>query len=260
MGTIPCSVYAGDVSLVVSGSRSSRAAISDFLGCFSGRYFILSMFECHVRFERIFDTISEHVKTAKSVDIAVPELAVTMEALSKHLDQKMTNQSANFVKSLIDYGRAHDFIHTPTEANSLFFNPAAPECRPATTNPSSSNAEATELDVRTFRDPPTELTLDEDDSESANGHPGTYSLAKPRQLQSTQTRPESPTSSRSNSLNRIFKDYRGETLSSDTLGTFAFNHDNKCIACGDAVNKELFIQHYKDTHQQIIKKFILSFL
>ena len=55
MGTIPCSVYAGDVSLVVSGSRSSRAAISDFLGCFFGRYFILSMFECHVRFERIFD-------------------------------------------------------------------------------------------------------------------------------------------------------------------------------------------------------------
>ena len=77
MDTIPCSVYAGDVSLVVSGSRSSRAAISDFLGCFFGRYFVLSMFECHVRFERIFDKISEHVKTAKSVDIAVPELAVT---------------------------------------------------------------------------------------------------------------------------------------------------------------------------------------
>ena len=57
MDTIPCSVYAGDVSLVVSGSRSSRAAISDFLGCFFGRYFILSMFECHVKFERIFDKI-----------------------------------------------------------------------------------------------------------------------------------------------------------------------------------------------------------
>ena len=187
-----------------------------------------------------------------------------MEALSKPLDQKMTNESANFVKSLIDYGRAHDFIHAPTEANSLFFDAAAPECRPAPTNPSSTNAEATEPDVRTFPDPPTELTLDEDDSESANGHPGTYSLAKPRQLQSTQTRPESPTSSpvvtRSNSLNRIFKDYRGKTLSSDTLGTFPFNHDKKCIACGDAVNKELFIQHYKDTHQQIIKKFNFSFL
>ena len=74
MDTIPCSVYAGDVSLVVSGSRSSRAAISDFLGCFFGRYFILSMFECHVKFERIYDKISEHVKVAKSVDIAVPEL------------------------------------------------------------------------------------------------------------------------------------------------------------------------------------------
>ena len=42
--------------------HSSRAAISDFLGCFSGRYFILSMFECHVRFERIFGKISEHVE------------------------------------------------------------------------------------------------------------------------------------------------------------------------------------------------------
>ena len=30
--TIPCSVYAGDVSLVVSGPLSSRAAISDFSG------------------------------------------------------------------------------------------------------------------------------------------------------------------------------------------------------------------------------------
>ena len=33
-----------------------------FLGCFSGKYFILSMFECHVRFERIFGKISEHVE------------------------------------------------------------------------------------------------------------------------------------------------------------------------------------------------------
>ena len=35
------------------------------------------MLEGHVRFERIFGKISEHVKVAKSVDIAVPELAVT---------------------------------------------------------------------------------------------------------------------------------------------------------------------------------------
>ena len=35
------------------------------------------MFEGHVRFERIFGKIFEHVKVAKSVDIAVPELAVT---------------------------------------------------------------------------------------------------------------------------------------------------------------------------------------
>ena len=32
-----------------------------FWGAFSGRYFVLSMFECHVRFERIFDKISEYV-------------------------------------------------------------------------------------------------------------------------------------------------------------------------------------------------------
>ena len=35
------------------------------------------MFEGHVRFERIFGKIFEHVKVAKLVDIAVPELAVT---------------------------------------------------------------------------------------------------------------------------------------------------------------------------------------
>ena len=62
MGTIPCFTDGTDVFLVVSCVRSSRAAISDFLGCFSGRYFTLSMFECHVRFERIFDKISEYVK------------------------------------------------------------------------------------------------------------------------------------------------------------------------------------------------------
>ena len=28
-----------------------------FWGAFSGRYFVLSMFECHVKFERIFDKI-----------------------------------------------------------------------------------------------------------------------------------------------------------------------------------------------------------
>ena len=33
-----------------------------FWDAFSGRYFILSMFECHVRFERIFDKISEYVE------------------------------------------------------------------------------------------------------------------------------------------------------------------------------------------------------
>ena len=54
MGTIPCSTDGIDVFSVVSCVRSSRAAISVFLGCFSGRSFTLSMFECHVRFERIF--------------------------------------------------------------------------------------------------------------------------------------------------------------------------------------------------------------
>ena len=36
--------------------------------------------QCHVTHRiRIFDKISEHVKVAKSVDIAVPELAVTIQ-------------------------------------------------------------------------------------------------------------------------------------------------------------------------------------
>ena len=38
--------------------------------------------QCHVTHRiRIFDKISEHVKTAKPVDIAVPELAVTCLSL-----------------------------------------------------------------------------------------------------------------------------------------------------------------------------------
>ena len=62
MGTIPCFADKIYVFFVVSCVHSSRAAISDFPGCFSGRYFILSMYECHVRFERIFDKFSEHVE------------------------------------------------------------------------------------------------------------------------------------------------------------------------------------------------------
>ena len=62
MGTIPCSTDGIDVFLVVSCVRSSRAAISALLVCFSGRSFTLSMVECHVRFERIFNKISEHVE------------------------------------------------------------------------------------------------------------------------------------------------------------------------------------------------------
>ena len=39
--------------------------------------------QCHVTHRiRIFDKISEHVKTAKPVDIAVPELAVTFRCLT----------------------------------------------------------------------------------------------------------------------------------------------------------------------------------
>ena len=54
MGTIPCSTDGIGVFSVVSCVRSSREAISAILVCFSGRTFTLSMFECHVRFERIF--------------------------------------------------------------------------------------------------------------------------------------------------------------------------------------------------------------
>ena len=45
--------------------------------------------QCHVTHRiRIFDKISEHVKSAKSVDIAVPELAVTISKAQK--DSKTT--------------------------------------------------------------------------------------------------------------------------------------------------------------------------
>ena len=47
--------------------------------------------QCHVTHRiRIFDKISEHVKVAKSVDIAVPELAVTFH-LSNGADSPLTN-------------------------------------------------------------------------------------------------------------------------------------------------------------------------
>ena len=42
--------------------------------------------QCHVTHRiRIFDKISEHVKVAKSVDIAVPELAVTKTTPANHV-------------------------------------------------------------------------------------------------------------------------------------------------------------------------------
>ena len=72
MDTIPCSVCVGDVffSSPVLVRRQRRFLL--FWGAFSGRYFVLSMFECHVKFERIFEKFLN-----MSVDIVVPEPAVT---------------------------------------------------------------------------------------------------------------------------------------------------------------------------------------
>ena len=45
--------------------------------------------QCHVTHRiRIFDKISEHVKVAKSVDIAVPELAVTLFKRRKNFKRR----------------------------------------------------------------------------------------------------------------------------------------------------------------------------
>ena len=63
MGTIPCFLDKKYVFSVVF--LRSLFAGGDFLifwGASSGRYFILSMFECHVRFERIFGKLSKHVE------------------------------------------------------------------------------------------------------------------------------------------------------------------------------------------------------
>ena len=47
--------------------------------------------QCHVTHRiRIFDKISEHVKVAKSVDIAVPELAVTVHCLRSNYKGQTT--------------------------------------------------------------------------------------------------------------------------------------------------------------------------
>ena len=53
--------------------------------------------QCHVTHRiRIFDKISEHVKVAKSVDIAVPELAVTIiEPVWKKRKKYFSEQDGN---------------------------------------------------------------------------------------------------------------------------------------------------------------------
>ena len=83
--------YTSFLSFLAFALRGRRFLI--FWGAFSGRYFILSMFEGHVRFERIFGKISEHVKVAKSVDIAVPELAVTISQLLILINHLFSNRT-----------------------------------------------------------------------------------------------------------------------------------------------------------------------
>ena len=62
--------------------------------------------QCHVTHRiRIFDKISEHVKVAKSVDIAVPELAVTIASCSpcdfyfKHVTLSVEHLRSQSVKT-----------------------------------------------------------------------------------------------------------------------------------------------------------------
>ena len=57
--------------------------------------------QCHVTHRiRIFDKISEHVKVAKSVDIAVPELAVTL----------CTWQKLSYKNTCVQCNMMYDFL------------------------------------------------------------------------------------------------------------------------------------------------------
>ena len=60
--------------------------------------------QCHVTHRiRIFDKISEHVKVAKLVDIAVPELAVTLDVVESLHHSNPWNSSIlspNFAKNI----------------------------------------------------------------------------------------------------------------------------------------------------------------
>ena len=65
--------------------------------------------QCHVTHRiRIFDKISEHVKVAKSVDIAVPELAVTVNLTSREFIFENC-QTENWSRSLICQVRKKNF-------------------------------------------------------------------------------------------------------------------------------------------------------
>ena len=56
--------------------------------------------QCHVTHRiRIFDKISEHVKVAKSVDIAVPELAVTPQCCYLAKGAKRPSHTTNMLTS-----------------------------------------------------------------------------------------------------------------------------------------------------------------
>ena len=72
--------------------------------------------QCHVTYLiRIFDKISEHVKVAKSVDIAVPELAVTM--IPVHLEETLI---PTYDKILWDFKTVIDVVLEKIKNFSIF--------------------------------------------------------------------------------------------------------------------------------------------
>ena len=55
--------------------------------------------QCHVTHRiRIFDKITEHVKVAKSVDIAVPELAVTVNRIRNFKKGRVFQSTAGIIR------------------------------------------------------------------------------------------------------------------------------------------------------------------
>ena len=83
--------------------------------------------QCHVTHRiRIFDKISEHVKVAKSVDIAVPELAVTQDLILSRQKYKIIQNTILSVQAAET--QSDGSFHSKTTISSRFHNQNASTC------------------------------------------------------------------------------------------------------------------------------------